>query len=92
MSSTTAIVCISPLRSVKIPRSFLLKILEPDLKIPKLDYGEIVAYQNSKLANTMCVCEFARRLEGTGVTVYSAHPGLVFTNIWKGPLVGLYAP
>jgi len=30
--------------------------------------------------------ELSRRLEGTGVTVNSLHPGAVATNMWKSPM------
>ncbi|XP_044267585.1 retinol dehydrogenase 11-like [Tribolium madens] len=39
-------------------------------------------YVNSKLCNIFFTQELARRLEGTGVTAYSLHPGLVKTNIF----------
>jgi retinol dehydrogenase 14 len=38
------------------------------------------AYGQSKLAMILFTHELARRLEGTGVTVNSAHPGVVRTN------------
>jgi len=39
------------------------------------------AYMRSKLANLYFTYELARRLQGTGVTVYAASPGLVKTNL-----------
>ena len=40
-------------------------------------------YAVSKLANVVFSAELARRLEGTGVTTYSLHPGAIASNIWK---------
>src|SRR6185503_13803850 len=42
------------------------------------------AYGRSKLANVLFAAELARRLDGTGVTSNSLHPGAVATNIWSG--------
>jgi NAD(P)-dependent dehydrogenase (short-subunit alcohol dehydrogenase family) len=46
-------------------------------------YGGWKAYQQSKLANILFTYELARRLEGTGVTANSLHPGFVRTNFFK---------
>ena len=40
-------------------------------------------YGVSKLANVMHAQELARRLDGTGVTTYSLHPGAVATNVYR---------
>jgi NAD(P)-dependent dehydrogenase (short-subunit alcohol dehydrogenase family) len=40
-------------------------------------------YCVSKLANVLFSNELARRLEGTGITTYSLHPGVVASNIWR---------
>jgi len=42
------------------------------------------AYRRSKLANVLFANELARRLDGTGVTSNSVHPGAVDTQIWSG--------
>ena len=44
------------------------------------NYSGQRAYNQSKLANIMFTNELARRLEGTGVTATSVHPGVVRTN------------
>ncbi len=46
-------------------------------------------YTVSKLANVWFSSELARRVEGSGVTSYAVHPGVVATDIWRripGPL------
>ena len=47
-------------------------------------YWIMRAYARSKLANVLFSNELARRLQGTGVTSNSLHPGRVATNIWSG--------
>ena len=41
-------------------------------------YNEWQTYGQSKLANVMHGAELARRLEGTGISTYSLHPGMSF--------------
>ena len=43
-------------------------------------YKEMVAYNQSKLANLLFTYELARRLDGSSVTVNCVHPGAVRTN------------
>jgi NAD(P)-dependent dehydrogenase (short-subunit alcohol dehydrogenase family) len=40
-------------------------------------------YAVSKLANLLHAQELARRLEGSGVTTYALHPGVVASDIWR---------
>jgi retinol dehydrogenase-12 len=40
-------------------------------------------YSVSKLSNVLFTKELARRLEGTQVTTYAVHPGVVATDVWR---------
>ncbi len=40
-------------------------------------------YSVSKLCNVLFAKELARRLEGTRVTTYAVHPGVVASDIWR---------
>lgn len=40
-------------------------------------------YAVSKLANVLHAQELARRLEGTTVTTYSLHPGVIASDVWR---------
>ncbi len=40
-------------------------------------------YCDSKLANVLFTRELGRRLEGSGVTAYSLHPGVVASDLWR---------
>jgi NAD(P)-dependent dehydrogenase (short-subunit alcohol dehydrogenase family) len=57
----------------------------------RLNYGGLRAYEKSKLAIVLFSYELARRLEGTGVTVNTLHPGVVATRfaVHNGVAVGL---
>ena len=44
-------------------------------------YGEIRAYNASKLANILFTYELARRVKGSGVTANAVEPGFVKTNL-----------
>uniref|UniRef100_A0A4W5MSK1 Uncharacterized protein n=1 Tax=Hucho hucho TaxID=62062 RepID=A0A4W5MSK1_9TELE len=37
----------------------------------------------SKLANVLFTSSLAKRLQGTAVTAYSLHPGIVQTDLWR---------
>lgn len=54
-------------------------------------YVSYRAYSTSKLCNILFTYELARRLEGTGVTVNCAHPGVVATAFAaSSPWIGLF--
>lgn len=46
-------------------------------------YDKQRAYAQSKLANVLFTRSLAKRLQGTGVTTYSLHPGVVQTDLWR---------
>ncbi|XP_070577917.1 retinol dehydrogenase 13-like [Ptychodera flava] len=46
-------------------------------------YSKFSAYSQSKLANVLFTRELSRKLEGTGVTVNSLHPGVVKTELGR---------
>lgn len=54
-----------------------------DLNYEKRSYGPYMAYSQSKLANVLFTSELARRLEGSNVTAYSVHPGVVSTELYR---------
>ncbi|XP_067134949.1 retinol dehydrogenase 12-like isoform X5 [Centruroides vittatus] len=58
------------------------KIKFDDLNSEK-DYKPIPAYCQSKLANIYFTRELAKRLEGTNVTTYCLHPGVVDTELGR---------
>lgn len=47
----------------------------------KKDFTVWRAYSRSKIANIWFTKELARRLQGTGISVYALHPGVVSTDI-----------
>jgi len=52
-----------------------------DMNFDKKEYSAYQAYANSKLANVFHALDLARRLEGTGVSVFSVHPGWIRSNL-----------
>ncbi|XP_028931562.1 retinol dehydrogenase 12-like [Ornithorhynchus anatinus] len=50
-------------------------------------YNHGLAYCHSKLANILFTRELARRLQGTGVTTYSVHPGTVRSELIRHSLL-----
>ncbi|XP_062402568.1 retinol dehydrogenase 13-like isoform X2 [Sardina pilchardus] len=53
-----------------------------DINLDK-DYTPQKAYKQSKLANVLFSRELSRRLQGTGVNVYSLHPGIIHTELGR---------
>jgi len=70
-----------------------------DMNFSKGEYTGHKGYASSKLCNVLMAGELASRLEGTGVTAYSVHPGYVRTEIFAKStgglllqLLGIFAP
>ncbi|XP_034390927.1 retinol dehydrogenase 11-like [Cyclopterus lumpus] len=47
------------------------------------DYRPLKSYAQSKLANVLFTRELANKLQGTGVTTYSLHPGIIRTELGR---------
>lgn len=64
-----------------------------DLSFAK-GYTALGAYGQSKLANLLFAKSLAKRLEGTGKTANSLHPGVIATNLFRhmGPLARVAGP
>lgn len=57
-----------------------------DLHFKNKEYNAYQSYANSKLANVLHALDLARRLEGTGVSAFSVHPGWIRSNLAQGPI------
>jgi len=53
------------------------------LRQPTHSWTGINEYAVSKLANLLFSAELAKRVQGTSVSTYSLHPGVVDTEIWR---------
>jgi NAD(P)-dependent dehydrogenase (short-subunit alcohol dehydrogenase family) len=53
------------------------------LRAPTRSRLAIAEYGVSKLANILFSAELGRRLQGSGVTTYSLHPGVVASEVWR---------
>lgn len=58
----------------------IARIDPDDLNKPAVSFQ---LYARSKLCNILFTKELAKKLEYTGVTTFSLHPGVVSTNIMK---------
>ena len=54
------------------------------LRRPTASRVGLKEYGVSKLANLLFSAELGRRLQGSGVTSYSLHPGVIASDIWRG--------
>ena len=54
-----------------------------DINWEKTEYNSSKAYGQSKLANILFTKELARKGEGSGVTAYALHPGVIATELGR---------
>ena len=76
------IVCVSSAAHVGI-RGKPANIDIQDLHFERRPYDGWIAYNQSKLALVIYARHLAKRLEGTGVSVFSTHPGWIRSNLIK---------
>jgi retinol dehydrogenase-13 len=60
------------------------KVHLEDLNYNTREFKRFPAYAEAKVANILYAMELAKRLEGTGVTTASVHPGWARSNFGKG--------
>ncbi|KAM3615983.1 uncharacterized protein V6R79_010539 [Siganus canaliculatus] len=76
---------------------FPLLLSNKDLVSGQSTWHSFRAYCHSKLCNVLFTRELANRLEGTSVTCYSLHPGVIYTelcrsmNLWQQLLIMPFA-
>ena len=79
-SAPSRIVCVSSVAHAGM-RGIYGEIDFDDLHFDKREYDPAVAYAQSKLANVLHALDLSRRLEGTGVSTFSVHPGWIRSNL-----------
>ncbi|MEO1061961.1 MAG: SDR family NAD(P)-dependent oxidoreductase [Actinomycetota bacterium] len=55
-----------------------------DLNYERRDFGNVAAYAEAKVATVLYAKELAERLDGTGVSAFSVHPGWARSNFGSG--------
>lgn len=79
-STPSRIVCVSSVAHVGM-RGQVGEIDFDDLNFERRPYDRTLAYSQSKLANVLHALDLSRRLEGTGVSAFSVHPGWIRSNL-----------
>jgi retinol dehydrogenase-13 len=62
-----------------------------DLNFKSRKFSNFQAYSEAKVATVLYAMELGKRLEGTGVTTASVHPGWARSNFGKGGSLGMRA-
>lgn len=81
-SAPSRIVCVSSVAHAGMQRRSATIDFE-DLHFKRRKYDPVVSYCQSKLAIVIYARHLAKRLEGTGVSVFSTHPGWIRSNLVK---------
>ena len=84
-SAPSRIVCVSSVAHAGM-RGIYGEIDFDDLNFDNKEYDAGQAYANSKFANVLHALDLSRRLEGTGVSAFSLHPGWIRSNLAEGPV------
>ena len=84
-SAPSRIVCVSSMAHAGM-RGPAGEIDFDDLHFEKREYNATAAYGQSKLANVLHALDLSRRLEGTGVSAFSVHPGWIRSNLAQGAM------
>jgi len=79
-SAPSRIVCVSSVAHAGM-RGYYGEIDFEDLNFDNKEYDNYQAYANSKLAIVLQALDLSRRLEGTGVSAFSVHPGWIRSNL-----------
>jgi hypothetical protein len=87
-SAPSRIVCVSSMAHAGM-RGIYGDIHFDDLNFDRREYDPNVAYADSKLAIVLHALDLSRRLEGSGVSAFSVHPGWIRSNLAKNPIVRL---
>lgn len=74
----------APARVVIVASEAHQRVSDPEDWTSVKGYNGRTAYARSKLANVIFSYDLAHRLEGSGVTVNSCHPGIVDTPVLRG--------
>ena len=85
-SAPSRVVCVSSVAHAGM-QGIYGEIVFDDLNFDKREYHAGEAYANSKLANVLHALDLSRRLEGTGVSAFSVHPGWIRSNLAQGALI-----
>ncbi|MDJ0786880.1 MAG: SDR family oxidoreductase [Myxococcota bacterium] len=81
-SAPSRIVCVSSVAHVGLRNQPATLDLD-DPNFEAREYDGVAAYNQSKLAIVIYARHLAQRLEGTGVSVFSTHPGWIRSNLVK---------